>query len=77
MIGSRPLTSKEVANVLKTFSVTYAARDRALFILGLKSGFRISEMLSPKVQDVWKDGKVAEAVSVARKRMKGKVAARC
>lgn len=76
MIGSRPLTSGEVAKVLKTFSGAYAARDRALFILGLKSGFRISEMLSLRVTDVWKDGKVAEVVSVARKRMKGKVAAR-
>ena len=76
MIGSRPLTSEEVASVLKTFSGAYAARDRALFILGLKSGFRISEMLSLRVSDVWKDGKVVEAVSVARKRMKGKVGAR-
>ena len=76
MIGSRPLTSEEIARVLKTFSGAYAARDRALFILGLKSGFRISEMLSLKVSDVWKDGKVSEAVSVAQKRMKGKVAAR-
>jgi integrase len=71
MIGSRPLTSEEVASVLKTFSGAYAARDRALFILGLKSGFRISEMLSLRVSNVWKDGKVAEVVSVARKRMKG------
>lgn len=72
MIGSRPLTSEEVASVLKTFSGSYAACDRALFILGLKSGFRISEMLSLKVQDVWKDCKVAEVVSVVRKRMKGR-----
>ena len=76
MIGSRPLTSEEVASVLKTFSGAYATRDRALFVLGLKSGCRISEMLSLKVSDVWRDGKVVEAVSVARKRMKGKVGAR-
>jgi integrase len=76
MIGSRPLTSEEVASVLKTFSGAYAARDRALFMLGLKSGFRISEILSLTVSDVWKGGKVTEAVSIARKRMKGKVAAR-
>jgi site-specific recombinase XerC len=76
MIGSRPLTSEEVASVLKTFSGTYASRDRALFIFGLKSSFRISEMLSLRVADVWKDCKVVGAVNVARKRMKGKVAAR-
>jgi integrase len=76
MIGSRPLTNDEITSVLKAFSGAYAARDRALFILGLKSGFRISEMLSLRVQDVWKNGKVVEAVSVARKQMKGKVGAR-
>jgi integrase len=76
MIGARPLTNGEIANVLNAFTGAYAARDRALFVLGLKSGFRISEMLSLRVSDVWRDGKVVEAVSVARKRMKGKVAAR-
>jgi integrase len=62
--------------VLKAFSGAYAARDRALFILGLKSGLRISEMLSLTVQDVWKDGRIVEAFGVPRKRMKGKIGAR-
>jgi integrase len=76
MIGSRPLTNDEITSVLRAFSGTYAARDRALFVIGLKSGFRISEMLSLRVQDVWRGGKVVEAVSVAQKRMKGKVSVR-
>ena len=76
MIGSRPLDNDEIGNVIKAFSGTYAARDRALFVLGIKSGFRISEMLSLEVSDVWRDGKVVEAVSVAGKQMKGKPAAR-
>jgi integrase len=76
MIGSRPLTSDEITNVYNAFSGAYGMRDRALFVLGLKSGFRIAELLSLKVKDVWKDGQVVEAVSVARKEMKGKVAAR-
>jgi site-specific recombinase XerC len=76
MIGSRPLSNEEIINVSNAFTGSYATRDRALFILGLKSGFRISEMLSLKVSDVWKDGKVTSAVSVARKQMKGKVSAR-
>jgi integrase len=52
MIGARPLTNGEIANVLNAFTGAYAARDRALFVLGLKSGFRISEMLSLRVSDV-------------------------
>jgi hypothetical protein len=43
---------------------------------GLKTGFRISELLSLKVKDVWKDGQVGKVVSVARKSMKGKQSAR-
>jgi integrase len=38
--------------VTKSFGGTYAARDKALFILGVKSGFRISELLSLTVGDV-------------------------
>jgi hypothetical protein len=56
MIGSRPPIKDEITRVLKAFSGMYAARDRALFVLGLKSSFRISEMLSLRVQDVWRDG---------------------
>jgi integrase len=76
MIGARPLANQEIAKVLNAFTGANAARDRALFVLGLKSGFRVSELLALRVADVWKGGKVVEAVSVARKRMKGKVAAR-
>jgi hypothetical protein len=46
MKGCRALTDDEVALVSKSFSGTYAARDKALFVLGVKSSFRISELLS-------------------------------
>jgi hypothetical protein len=51
---------------------TYAARNKALFILGVRSGFRISEMLSLTVGDVFQHGKVVDHVTVARKHMKKK-----
>jgi integrase len=76
MIGSRPLNNGEISSVLNSFTGAYAVRDRALFLLGLKTGFRISELLSLQVKDVWQGGKVVAAVGMARKRMKGKVAAR-
>jgi integrase len=76
MTGSRPLNQNEVTVVTTSFSGAFALRDKALFILGLKTGFRISELLSLKVKDVWKDGQVVKAVSVARKAMKGKTACR-
>jgi integrase len=58
MKGCRPLSEAEVALVSRGFSGAHAARDKALFILGVKSGFRISELLSLTVGDVWQHGRV-------------------
>lgn len=52
MKGCRPLTDEEIKRVLAKLSGRYAARNRALFVLGLKTGFRISEMLSLRIGDV-------------------------
>jgi len=46
------------------------SRDRALFLLGVKSGFRISELLSLQVGDVWRGAQVAARVTVRRRHMK-------
>jgi integrase len=56
----------------RSFGGTYGARDRALFLLGVKSGFRISELLSLTVGDVWQHGQFLDRVAVQRKHMKGK-----
>jgi len=72
MKGCRALTDMEVAVVSQSFGGTYAARDRALFLLGVKSGFRISELLSLTVGDVWQHGQFVERVAVKRRHMKGK-----
>lgn len=73
MKGCRPLTDEEIEKVLAALSRnTFAARDRALFMIGLKTGFRISELLSLRVKDVFIDDKIAEEISVGRQYMKGK-----
>ena len=64
MKGCRPLTDSEIAVV--TFEGRYATRDRALFVLGVKTGLRVSELLSLRVRDV------AERVTVARRNVKGR-----
>jgi integrase len=70
--GCRALTDDEAKSVSHSFSGRYAARDKALFVLGLKTGFRISELLSLTVGDVYQHGQFVERVAVKRKHMKGK-----
>lgn len=62
--------------MLQSFQGKYALRDRALFLLGLKTGFRISELLSLKVRNVCQGAQMKDRVFVARERMKGKSASR-
>jgi integrase len=76
MKGCRALTDDEVARVSQAFRGTYAARDRALFVLGIKTGFRVSELLSLRVGDVWQHGQFLERVAVLRRYMKGKTEGR-
>ncbi len=68
MKGSRPLSDREVWRVARSMG----KRDRALLVLGVCSGFRISELLSLRVGDVERNGRPVSAISVARKSMKGK-----
>jgi integrase len=70
MKGCRALTEAEVALVQRSFGGTYAARDKALFLLGVKSGFRISELLSLRVADVQPHHQIAAQVTVRRRHMK-------
>lgn len=76
MKGCRPLSEPEVAAVLAALSGPYVLRDRALFLLGVKSGFRISELLSLRLLDVMRAGRLLDRVSVARRNMKKKVEGR-
>jgi integrase len=70
MKGCRPLSDEEITLISRSFGGAYAARDRALFILGLKSGFRISELLSLRVGDVVQHGRLVDQVTVRRAHMK-------
>ena len=76
MKGCRPLTDPEVEQTLQALSGLYASRDRALFLLGVRSGFRISELLSLRLLDVCPRGKIVDRVTVARRHMKKKVEGR-
>ncbi|MGH8067460.1 MAG: tyrosine-type recombinase/integrase [Candidatus Entotheonellia bacterium] len=76
MKGSRPLADREIMLVSQSFQGQHANRNRALFILGIKTGFRISELLSLRVSDVYRDGAILNSVAVQRRHMKGKAEGR-
>lgn len=50
----------------------HGARNAALFTVGLMTGFRVSEILSQELSDVFQCGRVVDAVTVRRAAMKGK-----
>ena len=56
MKGTRPLNNDEIRKVAACFDGTYAARNRGLFVLGVSTGGRISELLALKVADVYQNG---------------------
>ena len=57
MKGTRPLNNDEIRLVSACFSGTYEARNRGLFLLGVSTGGRISELLSLRIADVYQNGK--------------------
>ena len=76
MKGSRPLTDKEIKLTAATFGGKFGKRDRALFLLGVKSGFRISELLSIRLRDVLQHDRIVDRVTVRRRNMKKKTEGR-
>ena len=57
MKGTRPLDNTEIRRVSACFDSTYEARNRGLFLLGVSTGGRISELLSLRIGDVWQKDK--------------------
>ena len=57
MKGTRPLDNNEIRRVSNCFDGTFEARNRGLFMLGVSTGGRISELLSLQIGDVYQNGK--------------------
>ena len=74
--GCRALSDPEIENISSAFSGKYRLRDRAIFLLGVFTGFRISEILSLKIQDVFSGQEIRNSVTVQRAFMKGKKSSR-
>ena len=56
MKGTRPLDNNEIRLVSACFTGTFEVRNRSLFLLGVSTGGRISELLSLTIGDVYQNG---------------------
>lgn len=76
-MSCRPFSDDEIRRLVREgFAGRYEKRDLAWFAIGLNTGFRISEILSLRVGDVWKDRMVVHYLNIRADNMKGKKKAR-
>jgi site-specific recombinase XerD len=73
MSGSRPLTEPEISLML---SHTTNPMHRALICLGVRTGYRVSELICITVQDVFDGTQIRDSITVRRSNMKGKKSSR-
>lgn len=79
-VGCSALSKEQIMKVLESFEGTHLERNKLIFYVGISTGFRISEILSLKLEDVVytkKDGRVLfpivckEEITVTKKNLKG------
>ena len=71
MKGTRPLDNDEIRSVSTCFTGTFAVRNRGLFLLGVSTGGRISELLSLSVGDVYQNRKPVTDLLYSKAIVKG------
>ena len=71
MKGTRPLDNDEIRRVSACFTGTFEVRNRRLFMLGVSTGGRISELLSLRIGDVYQNGKAVSDLLFDRSIVKG------
>ena len=72
MKGTRPLDNDEIQRVSTCFTGTYKVRNRGLFMLGVSTGGRISELLNLQIGDVWQNRQPVSDLLFDKSIVKGK-----
>ena len=68
MSTARPLLPEEEIKILSALD---RRRDQVLFLFGRLTGFRITELLSIRVGDIWDRAGVLSEITLSRQRLKG------
>ena len=76
MKGTRPLDNDEIRRVSTCFTGTFAVRNRSLFMLGVSTGGRISELLSLRIGDVFQNNNPVTDLLYSKQIVKGKETSR-
>ena len=77
MKGTRPLNNEEIGRVAAAFTgSTFEVRNRSLFMLGVSTGGRISELLSLRLGDVYQNGSPVTDLLFDKSIVKGKETSR-
>ena len=71
MKGTRPLDNDEIRSVSTCFTGTFEVRNRGLFVLGVSTGGRISELLSLRIGDVFQNKKPVTDLLYTKRIVKG------
>ena len=76
MKGTRPLNNDEIRRVCAAFTGRFEVRNRSLFMLGVSTGGRISELLGLRVGDVYQNQKPVTDLLFDKSIVKGKETSR-
>ena len=76
MKGTRPLNNDEIRRVCAAFTGTFEVRNRGLFMLGVSTGGRISELLSLQIGDVYQNARPVTDLLFDKTIVKGKETSR-
>ena len=74
MKGCNGFTTKNIKQIIDYKNGKHETRDKALILLGIATGMRISELLSLKIKDVRnKNGSIKEIIHLKKENTKKKV----
>lgn len=64
----QPIRDKKALETMKKILRSSNQRDYCLFVLGINSGLRISDLLTLKVSDVYESGKIKDRIVIREKK---------
>lgn len=70
-MSARPLNEAEYLTLLTHFRARKMTRNAALLVVGCGTGYRITELLSLTVGQLWNGTEVAREITITRRLMKG------